>query len=144
MVNCTCILISNPCRVVPVMHNGLLLVYLFTDESKITMNIHLLQHLTSCVQHYGPLWAYTCFCFESLNNHLKHLFHGTRDMSTQVKISHTHSLSKSLFLPPPPPPPFSLPGCTYTCVICLPKLVCGRPVVPICTNSVCVYVCLYL
>ena len=29
-------------------------------------------------------WAYSCFQFESANNYLKKLFHGTRDMSEQV------------------------------------------------------------
>ena len=34
----------------------------------------------------GPLWSYSCFQFESANNQLKKLFHGTRDMSEQVLI----------------------------------------------------------
>ena len=48
------------------------------------MNVHLLIHLSQCVQDWGPLWAYSCFQFESANNYLKKLFHGTRDMSEQV------------------------------------------------------------
>ena len=48
------------------------------------MNMHLLIHLSQCVQDWGPLWAYSCFQFWSANNYLKKLFHGTRDMSEQV------------------------------------------------------------
>ena len=50
-----------------------------------TMNMHQLKHLSECVKHWGPLWGYSCFCFESLNGHLKKLFHGTKDMSVQVR-----------------------------------------------------------
>ena len=48
------------------------------------MNVHLLSHLTDCVRDWGPLWSYSCFTFESANNSLKKLFHGTKNMSKQV------------------------------------------------------------
>ena len=55
------------------------------------MNVHLLNHLTKCVRNWGPLWAYSCFQFESANNHLKKLFHGSKDMSKQVnRCSYNH------------------------------------------------------
>ena len=48
------------------------------------MNIHLLSHLVDCVKCWGPLWAYSCFVYETMNGHLKKLFHGTKNMSKQV------------------------------------------------------------
>lgn len=61
------------------------------------MNVHMLQHLPECdVKRWGPLWAYTCFHFETMNGYLKFLFHGTKDMSKQVysliytKVSFMH------------------------------------------------------
>ena len=35
------------------------------------MNVHLLCHLVDCVTNWGPLWAYSCFTFESFNGQLK-------------------------------------------------------------------------
>ncbi len=58
---------------------------ILTGEKNCTMNIHMLCHLTECVKDWGPLWAYSCFTFESANNHLRKLFHGTKDMSKQVQ-----------------------------------------------------------
>lgn len=52
-----------------------------------SMNVHLLHHLPHCVKLWGPLWAYSCFHFESMNGYLKFLFHGTKDMSRQVYFS---------------------------------------------------------
>ena len=37
-----------------------------------------------------PLWCYSCFTFETLNGHLKELFHGTSDMTKQVIIEPVH------------------------------------------------------
>lgn len=50
------------------------------------MNVHMLQHVSECVQMWGPLWAYSTFHFENANGYLKYLFHGTRDMTKQVYI----------------------------------------------------------
>lgn len=58
----------------------------FKGEKNCTMNIHLITHVTDCVRDWGPLWAYTCFPFESANNNLKKLFHGTKNMSKQVSL----------------------------------------------------------
>lgn len=55
-----------------------------TGAKNCTMNLHLLGHLAECVRDWGPLWAYSCFSFESSNNHLRKLFHGSKDMSKQV------------------------------------------------------------
>ena len=48
------------------------------------MNVHLLSHLAETVRHWGPMWVYSCFHFETMNAVLKSVFHGTRDMSEQV------------------------------------------------------------
>ena len=52
-----------------------------------TMNVHLLRHLVLQVRNWGPLWSYSCFPFESVNGVIRKLFHGTRDMSEQVKFN---------------------------------------------------------
>ena len=60
-------------------------VYLsLLGESKISMCVHLLSHLTNYVQFWGPLWTFFSFAFESMNRHIKKLFHGTRDMNYSV------------------------------------------------------------
>ena len=51
------------------------------------MNVHLLRHIPECVQNWGPLWAYSCFTFESLNGALKRHFHGTKNMNKQVQLN---------------------------------------------------------
>ena len=38
-----------------------------------TMNVHCLIHLSKIVRNWGPLWAYSCFGFESMNGHLTRL-----------------------------------------------------------------------
>ena len=62
-------------------------IVLFVGEPTTTYNVHLIQHLAKCVEEWGPLWAYTCFAFEDLNHHIKKVFHGTRDMTSQVNFS---------------------------------------------------------
>ena len=56
-----------------------------TGVKSCAMNIHLLSHLPDYVRNWGPLWSYSCFSFETMNYHLKKHFHGTKDMSKQVK-----------------------------------------------------------
>lgn len=62
----------------------ILVCSLYTGEKWTTMNVHLLSHLVDCVKCWGPLWAYSCFAYETMNGHLKKLFHGTKNMSKQV------------------------------------------------------------
>ena len=57
---------------------------LYTGEDACSMNVHSLKHLARNVQNWGPLWAYSCFPFESFNGHIKRRFHGTRCMNHQV------------------------------------------------------------
>ena len=61
-------------------------LHIVIGEKRTTHNVHLISHLVDCVQSWGPLWAYTCFVFETMNGQLKKLFHGTRDMSKQVNL----------------------------------------------------------
>ena len=46
----------------------------------------------------GPLWANTCYEFESTNHVLKKLIHGTRkvDMQVQLNVLLTHNAYISL------------------------------------------------
>ncbi len=69
------------------------------------MNVHMMSHLVDCVTNWGPLWAYSCFTYESMNGTVKKLFHGTRNMSGQVHIKrdvmpskHTHATISSNIL----------------------------------------------
>ena len=50
---------------------------------KQTMNLHLLRHLPNFVENHGPLFN-SCFGFESMNNVLKRMIHGTRFINNQV------------------------------------------------------------
>ena len=65
---------------------SMLSAILMLDIRATTMNVHLLSHLPDCVYQWGPLWAYSCFHFENMNGKLKNLFHGTKNMSKQVKL----------------------------------------------------------
>ena len=56
----------------------------FIGKEKMTMNVHLLQHLPLCVRQFGPLWSFSCFAFESLNGFLSGCIHGNRYIPQQV------------------------------------------------------------
>ena len=63
-----------------------MLSLIIAGERYATINIHYLLHLTDCVRDLGPLWANTCFEFESANSCIKKLLHGTRKVDMQVNI----------------------------------------------------------
>jgi len=72
------------------------------SEELCTANKDILIHLSGCVLNWGPLWAYSCFGFESMNGHLRANCHGARYVLPQlVHTIHTspelmafiHSLS---------------------------------------------------
>lgn len=50
----------------------------------VSYNCHQLTHIASSVLNWGPLWATSCFIFESNNRVLKGLFHGTQAVSSQI------------------------------------------------------------
>ena len=47
-------------------------------------NVHALLHLPDVVQDLGPLWAHSCFLFESANGKLLNLLHGSQGIEKQV------------------------------------------------------------
>ena len=53
-----------------------------------SMNLHGLIHLPDVVKSLGPLWAHSCFPFESANGEMLKLFHGTTCVEKQVYISY--------------------------------------------------------
>ena len=61
-----------------------LLMGILYGPTQCTMNIHLLQHLAYYVSRRGPLWAYSCFAFESMNAFIKPLVHGTHHAKEQI------------------------------------------------------------
>ncbi len=54
------------------------------NEELCTANMHILIHLSECVQNWGPLWAYSCFGYESMNGHLRASCHGARYILPQL------------------------------------------------------------
>ena len=56
------------------------------------INVHLLVYLCQTVEMWGPLWAYSCMIYESMNGHLKKLFHWTKNMTKQVQIAYALDL----------------------------------------------------
>ena len=68
-------------------------ILLYIGENGCTMNVHSLRHLVTCVRNWGPLWAYSCFTFESFNGLLKSRFHGTRCMNFQVRCESVITMS---------------------------------------------------
>lgn len=61
-----------------------LLMGILYAPTQCTMNVHLLQHLAYYVSRRGPLWAYSCFAFESMNAFIKPLVHGTHHAMEQI------------------------------------------------------------
>ena len=55
-----------------VIYNLFHMLACFAGENGCTMNVHLLRHLPECLCNLGPLWAYSCFPFESMNGHMEH------------------------------------------------------------------------
>ena len=51
------------------------------------INVHNLIHLVPLVKQWGPLWAYSCFGFENMNGHINKMFHGTRQILSQLVFS---------------------------------------------------------
>ena len=76
-----------------IQHSKILLNYFVYMMSKLyeprfcTLNVHQLLHLPDCVKNNGPLWAYSCFAFESINGELLKLFHGTQNVDTQIVVA---------------------------------------------------------
>lgn len=52
-----------------------------------TAVVHGLLHLPEVVKHLGPIWAHSCFPFESANGDILHFFHGSQGIDKQVSCS---------------------------------------------------------
>jgi hypothetical protein len=53
-------------------------------DVNVTMNVHMLRHVTKNVRNLGPLWAFSTFGFESNNGVLKRYVNGTSKVILQV------------------------------------------------------------
>jgi len=53
----------------------------------LSKTVHSLCHVSFCVEKTGPLWATSCFPFESFYRHLKDMVHGTRFVLHQLRHS---------------------------------------------------------
>ena len=61
-------------------------VLVYIEKRYMTIKVHQLLHLVDSVRCLGPLWAHSCFPFESLNGRIKRMFHGTCSPHLQVHI----------------------------------------------------------
>ena len=52
--------------------------------SSMTYNVHVLTHLATSVQKWGPLWTHSCFPFESCNGEVKKLLCGSKGIALQA------------------------------------------------------------
>ncbi|KAL5011498.1 hypothetical protein ScPMuIL_004363 [Solemya velum] len=53
-------------------------------ENAMSLNVHNLTHLVYFVRQWGPLWAWSCFSFESFNGEIKKSVHGTGNVCKQI------------------------------------------------------------
>jgi len=78
---------------------------LYGKES-VSYNVHLMVHMTSSVEKWGPLWGASAFVFEDAYGKLMSMFHGTQDVPSQMfKLFMAHrklSLFNKYFLPNSP------------------------------------------
>ena len=61
----------------------------FVGERNILPNVHSLLHLPEAVKDLGPLWAHSCFPYESANGDLLKLYHGSQSVEKQVSYTLT-------------------------------------------------------
>lgn len=54
------------------------------EPISMTYNVHLMTHLSKCVENCGPLWAYSNFAFENQNGILSKYVNGTKDVLKQI------------------------------------------------------------
>lgn len=58
-------------------------------QENVTYNVHLMTHLATSVEWWGPLWANSAFLFEDANGKLLTFFHGVRGLTKQIFRSFT-------------------------------------------------------
>jgi len=66
------------------LHKFVVLVETLYGKEHVSYNVHLLTHLTTSVERWGPLWATSAFLFEDANGKLLTYFHGTRGIAMQI------------------------------------------------------------
>jgi len=66
------------------LHKFVVLVKDLYGEEHVSYNVHLLTHLASAVERWGPLWANSAFLFEDANGKLLTFFHGSSGVSKQI------------------------------------------------------------
>lgn len=54
------------------------------SETECTLNAHLLLHICDHVRHWGPLWVFSTFGFESMNGYLVGHIHATYRVADQL------------------------------------------------------------
>ncbi|XP_042147437.1 uncharacterized protein LOC121836570 [Ixodes scapularis] len=59
-------------------------VQVLYDEKQMTFNIHQMLHLSKSVLHQGPLWAHSCFAFESNIGQVKELVTSAKGVPLQI------------------------------------------------------------
>ncbi len=59
-------------------------------EENMMYNVHLLEHLSECVESCGPLWGYSNFSFESNNGWLVQNVKGTTDVEKQLATRYVY------------------------------------------------------
>ena len=55
-----------------------------TGEGNFLPNVHGILHLPEAASDLGPLWAHSCFPFESGNGEILKLYHGSQSVEKQV------------------------------------------------------------
>lgn len=58
----------------------------------LSIDVHLLLHMSYAVRQTGPLWAHTCYEYEDMNGEMLNLIHGTRCIGSQVVNGHSYSI----------------------------------------------------
>ena len=71
-------------NIVPMVHAC---EYIIIEDRYCTLNVHGLMHLPDVVRNLGPLWANSCFPFETANGDIMQLFHGSTGIEKQVHIA---------------------------------------------------------
>jgi len=66
------------------LHKFVVLIEELYGEEHVSYNVHLLAHLASAVERWGPLWANSAFLFEDANGKLLKFFHSSSGVSKQI------------------------------------------------------------
>lgn len=66
-------------------------------KSNVTLNLHLMRHLTTCVRNLGPLWAHSAFGFEANNGVVCKSITSKKDILHQLswKYAMNHTIKSS-------------------------------------------------